>query len=125
MRKPKNRKERIAFLIQKLGLEFVRDLYGFTDGEIKKFVDKSYNSLANRKDYASNKNEQSTCIRCNSIVETEFHTYCHCGTDRAVYDEKMWKDDIEDNDDRVDGDEEFLKKLRTLNTEEIQECTKT
>lgn len=107
MKKPSNRKERMEFILLKLGADTVQSMYAMTDKEVKFFFDSIYPRIKDRDDYYQEKKD-SVCIRCNTIVETEFHTWCSCGEDRAIYTEFDWKDDIDSNSDRVDGDMEFI-----------------
>lgn len=110
MRKPTNRKDRLKFIAQKKGVEFAQSLYLMTDSELKQFFDSIYETLCSKPDY-NPLNEQPTCIRCGSKVEIEFHTYCLCGEDRAVYSEDEWKRDIMSHTDseRCEEDAEFIK----------------
>ena len=113
MKKPKNRKERINFAIDKLGITTAQLLLTSTDKEVKDFVDSVYLSLKDLESYIP---IESTCIRCGEGII--HHTDCGCGYDRAVYNEEDWKDDIESFDIsfRRPEDEEFIKNgYKTIN----------
>lgn len=105
MKKPSNRKERIEFIDKKYGNDFARSFYKSTDKEVKEFVNLRYTALKNKEDYVY-ETPVSTCIRCGE--EVLHHQECGCGIDRAVFDNYGWKDDIESNSDRIEGDEEFI-----------------
>ncbi|WP_291566732.1 MULTISPECIES: hypothetical protein [unclassified Clostridium] len=106
MKKPKNRKERIDFIIAKLGNDMGLLFLSLTDREVKKFIDENYNWLKEKEDYQQ---PISRCIRCNE--EVIHHTECGCGYDRAIFSEEDWKDDIESFDEayRFSKDKEFIR----------------
>lgn len=106
LKKLKNRKERIEFIIKKLGIGTAQGMLLLSDKEIKKFVDSIYIRLKDKNDYQE---KESTCLRCGE--EIIHHTECGCGYNRAVFSEWDWKDDIEsfDEEDRCPQDKEFIE----------------
>lgn len=106
MKKPKNRKERIDFIIAKLGNDTGLLFLSSTDREVKKFIDENYNWLKEKEDYQP---PISRYIRCNE--EVIHHTECGCGYDRTIFSEEDWKDDIESFDEayRFSKDKEFIR----------------
>lgn len=114
MRKPKNRKERIQFISQKLGSDNAIGMLYMTDKEVEKFVDSVYSNLKDNDDYVE---KVSICIRCRE--EVLHHTECGCGNDRAVFNEYDWKDDIESFDEefRLPQDTEFIENGYKLSDE--------
>lgn len=109
MKKPTNRKERINMITQKFGLDFASGMYMSTDKEVREFFESLYPRLQKMPDFIAEEHVP-VCKRCGVPVDMEFHTYCQCGTDRAVYSEADWKRDIEDHDDsdRLTEDIEFI-----------------
>lgn len=118
MKKPTNRKERMALIVQKLGSDFARDMYSLSDSEVKDFFNLRYKKLKDMHDYNTSL-QSHNCIRCNEEVSTEFHTFCGCGTDRAIYNAEMWVRDIEDFDesDRLEEDIKFINNGYKINKE--------
>ncbi|MEW9940024.1 hypothetical protein AB2T82_21085 [Clostridium butyricum] len=113
MRKPKNRKERIDFIVNKMGINVAQGMLYMSDKEVKQFVDSVYLNLKNKEDHIE---EGSTCIRCGEQII--HHTECGCGNDRSIFSEEEWKYDIEsfsDESDRCPEDEEFIKNGYKLN----------
>jgi hypothetical protein len=102
----KNRKERINFLTQKLGFDYVSSMVAMTDAEVKKHTDRLYPALVNKDDFVAS-NKRLPCIRCGA--EVLWISECDCGTNRAVFDDEMWIDDIENNSDHLKQDVEFAK----------------
>ncbi|MCQ4924983.1 hypothetical protein NE686_17920 [Tissierella carlieri] len=113
--KARNRKERIEFLIKKIGLPATQSLLTVSDREVKKYYETVYPIIKDRTDYEYNLS--TPCIRCGSDVV--WKSECGCGENRAVFDNEGWLDDIENNDVRLPGDEEFLKTIRG-----IDECVR-
>lgn len=108
MKKPKNRKERIELIEQKEGNDFAKMFYTRSDGEVKKYLEQNYHYLKNKDDFIY-EIPTATCLRCGE--EVLHHYECTCGYDRVIFDDDMWKEDIEsysDEIDRCDGDEEFI-----------------
>lgn len=107
MKKPKSRKERIDFIIQKKGCHMLELFARMTDREVKQFFDFIYPSIKDVPD-AINIDEKVQCIRCGT--EVVHHFECLCGWDRAVFSEFDWKMDIEDGNwsDFRELDEEFI-----------------
>ena len=104
---PRNRKERINLIINKLGNDMALLFVSSTDREVKKFIDENYNWLKGKEDY---KEPISKCIRCEE--EVIHHMECGCGYDRTVFSEEEWKEDIENNSediDRCNMDKEFIE----------------
>jgi hypothetical protein len=113
LRKPRNRRERMDMISQKYGYKTAQSLYFLTDKEVRMFFDQQYKRMLKMPDYVDS---QPVCIRCNSEVEIEFHTYCSCGEDRAVYSIEDWKQDIKDNDkNTLEADNEFIANGYQLN----------
>lgn len=106
MRKPKSRKERVAFLLQKKGKGFKELLACMTDREVKQFFDSIYPQIKDLPDAATD--DEVQCIRCKCNVTHHFE--CLCGWDRAVFDEFSWRMDIEDGDlsELPELDKEFM-----------------
>lgn len=112
MRKPKNRKERVNFILQKCGYDDAVSLVGFTDSELKKYFEKIYPLIKDKSDY---KKPNISCMRCGEKVL--WHTECGCSFeyDRAVFDEEGWIDDIENcspddlTDIAIQKNKEFIK----------------
>ena len=109
MRKPSNRKERLMFIAQKQGIESASNLFLLTDSEVKQMFDLIYLKIKNMPDYKPEDN-QPVCMRCGCKVETEFHTYCLCGEDRAIFSEQEWIQDIysRPEKDRCKEDIQFI-----------------
>lgn len=111
MKKPRNRKERISFLIKKDGTKATQLLVSLTDKEVKFFFDYRWKALKDKPDHIE---EPSKCIRCES--EVLWHSECGCGEDRAVFDNDSWLDDISNNaDDKSwlkEANDEFLKSIK-------------
>ncbi|SHJ74814.1 hypothetical protein SAMN02745163_02501 [Clostridium cavendishii DSM 21758] len=103
----RNRRERINFIITKLGNDTALLFLSSTDREVKKFVDENSKWLKEKENYQQ---PIIICIRCNEQVIS--HTECGCGYDRAIFSEEEWKEDIQgysEPNDRCFGDEEFIK----------------
>ena len=110
MKKPSNRKERLMFIAKKQGIDTASNLFLLTDKEVKHMFDLLYPKIKNMPDYDALKNEP-ICIRCGVSVETEFHTYCNCGEDRAIFSQEEWIRDIMSHTDsqRCEEDAAFIK----------------
>ncbi|QUH21948.1 hypothetical protein [Alkaliphilus sp. B6464] len=102
----KNRKERIDFLTRKLGFDYVSLMVSMTDGQVKKHTDKLYSVLKDKEDFKI-RDKGVPCMRCDS--EVLWASECNCGTNRAVFDETMWIEDIENNSEHLKQDIEFAK----------------
>lgn len=94
MRKPKNREERVDFLLRKCGYEYVAALAGLADSKLRKHFEALYPLIKNKPDYEK---PVVTCLRCGE--EVLWHSDCACsiGYDRAIFDEEAWIDDIKSN----------------------------
>lgn len=106
MKKPKSRKERINFIIQKKGKHTLELFASMTDREVKQFFDLIYPSIKDVPDATGD--DEVQCMRCGANVIHHFE--CLCGWDRAVFSEFDWKMDIEDENwsDLKKLDEEFI-----------------
>ena len=84
MQKAKNRKERVSFLINKIGSEnIINTLASMNDREVKKLFDAMYPIYKNKEDYVAPQFNPPTCLVCGS--ETVTHWECGCGN--AIIDE--------------------------------------
>ncbi|MDF2543467.1 MAG: hypothetical protein K0S47_3185 [Herbinix sp.] len=107
MKIPSNRKEKVKFFRKKLGCEIADNwLSDKSDKEVKRLFELYYPKMKDKEDYKESE-IKVTCIRCG--CEVIHHHECNCGMDRAVFSEEDWKDDIDSNSDRLQGDEEFMK----------------
>lgn len=92
MKKPSNRRERIDFICKKKGQRIKDTFIYMTDKELKLYFDILYPTLKNSPD-ATKVDDTVQCIRCG--YDVEHHLECGCGTDRCVFTEEEWKDDID------------------------------
>ena len=82
--KPQNRKERVAFLINKLGKDVILKTVAFmNDKEMKDFFETMYPLYKDRNDYITPDYKQPECLVCGSVTIT--HWECACG--HAIIDE--------------------------------------
>lgn len=107
MKKPSNRKERIDFFVNKLGIDYALNLVFLTDGQVAHLFNARYQELKKMPDYKS-KPTESKCVRCESFIY--WHSVCDCGEDRAVFDDDSWLQDIRDCDEDDNEPDWFKQK---------------
>ncbi|KAB2493191.1 hypothetical protein F8158_22765 [Bacillus cereus] len=77
-KKPSNRKERVDFLIRKIGFDVIsKSLASMTDREVKVLFEGAYLTYRDREDYRAPKYQTPECLICGS--ETVTHWDCACG----------------------------------------------
>ncbi|AWQ17045.1 hypothetical protein C1N92_20305 [Bacillus velezensis] len=104
---PKRRKERVKFLIDKLGEKTVSSTIAvMTDREVKRFFDEMYPLYKDRENFSSDY-QTPTCLVCESPTYIKWD--CDCGN--AVIDE----DDSVIQDLKNRGEYEKIRKQFGLN----------
>ncbi|MEK4503610.1 hypothetical protein [Bacillus sp. FSL R12-0069] len=77
-KKPRNRKERVDFLIKKMGFDVIgRLLVSMTDREVKYLFEGAYLTYKDREDYQTPEYSPPDCLVCG--CETVVHWDCGCG----------------------------------------------
>ncbi|AQY42559.1 TPA: hypothetical protein ACR3Z0_005645 [Bacillus thuringiensis] len=84
IKKPRNRKERVEFLIRKMGFDVIgRSLGSMTDRDVKYLFEGAYLTYKDKEDYQIPEYILPECLVCGS--ETVIHWDCCCG--HAIIDE--------------------------------------
>lgn len=81
--KPSNRKERLEWIQQKKGIDYVMGMYLLTDREVKKWFEKVYPYYKDAPAY-ERVTEQPVCLVCDNEVTILWN--CSCGEDCATID---------------------------------------
>ena len=80
----RTRKEKVQFLISKLGPGITPTLAELSDKDLRAYFNRFFDTLKNLSDYDETDDSIVICKRCGQPVNTEFHMYCDCGCDRAL-----------------------------------------
>lgn len=77
-KKPSNRKERVGFLIRKIGFDVIsKSISSMTDREVKPFFEEVYPTYKDREDYQVPEYKTPECLVCDG--ETIMDWECACG----------------------------------------------
>lgn len=82
MKKPSNRKERVKFIIRKLGRGYESAFALMTDREVKGFFDELYLKIKDREDFQEERSNPK-CLVCQGEVEITWD----CGCGHAIIDQ--------------------------------------
>lgn len=79
MKKPRNREERIKFILKKLGSDnaILAYLATLNDRQLKAYFDMSYPVLKDKEDYISPPYSPPECLVCENEVTIQYD--CSCG----------------------------------------------
>ncbi|MCU5570869.1 hypothetical protein OCA42_13335 [Bacillus cereus] len=84
LKKPRNRKERVEFLIKKMGFDVIgSSLVSMTDRDVKYLFEGAYLTYKDKEDYQTPEYRLPKCLVCG--CETVIHWDCSCG--HAIIDE--------------------------------------
>lgn len=84
MGKPQSRKERLEWLREKKGIDYVMSMYAMTDKEVKDFFERVYPLYKDTPNY-ERKASVPECLVCETEIRITWD--CACGENLAIIDE--------------------------------------
>lgn len=83
--KPLNRKSRLQWLESKKGLDYIKEMYMFTDREVKEWFDRVYPLYKDDPPFSRDtSSELPECLVCESEVRITWS--CACGDNECIVD---------------------------------------